>query len=187
MPARAAQRRRAPDRRGCEPPPAELEGAWRGYGLPAGSVRANADAARAVWDHGVGVRPVSTILDRFRRAAAVPAGVGDDLARELAPVFAALDTIEAECERVRTDAAEAAERRLVAARAKSAVVSARSREHAEAVRTETEAGRRRAREQEARSLRAEAEAEAARIKERGAAAMPELVVAVVACVRAESP
>lgn len=156
------------------------------YGIPAAPFRANADAARAVCDDGVGVRPVSTILDRFRRAAAVPAGVGDDLARELAPVFAALDAIEAECERVRADAAEAAERRVAAARAESAVVSARSREHAEQVRTETEAERRRAREREAHALRAEAEAEAGRIRERGAAAMPELVAAVVACVRAEA-
>jgi hypothetical protein len=130
---------------------------------------------------------VSTILDRFRRAAAVPAGVGDDLARELSPVFAALDAIEAECQRVRADAAEAAERRVAAARSEAAVGSARSREHAELVRTETEADRRRAREQEARLLRAEAEAEAERVRERGAAAMPELVAAVVACVRAESP
>ena len=130
---------------------------------------------------------MSTILDRFRRAAAVPAGVGDDLARELAPVFASLDAIEAECERVRADAAEAAERRVAALRAESAVVSSRSRGHAEQVRTETEAERRRAREEEARALRAEAEAEAERIRERGAAAVPELVAAVVACVRAESP
>lgn len=139
-----------------------------------------------VCQHGVGVRPVSTILDRFRRAAAVPAGVGDDLARELAAVFAALDAVEAECEQVRADAAAAAERRIAAARAEAAVVSARSREDAEAVRTETEAGRRLAREDEARALRAEAEAEAERIREGGAARMPELIDAVVACVRAEA-
>jgi vacuolar-type H+-ATPase subunit H len=133
-----------------------------------------------------GVRPVSTILDRFRRAAAVPAGVADDLTRELAPVFAALDSIESECERVLAEATEAAERRLAAVRAENAVVSARSREHAEAVRTETEAERRRVREQEAHALRAEAEAEAEAIRERGEGAIPELVAAVVACVRAEA-
>ncbi|HXV33926.1 MAG TPA: hypothetical protein VD769_07945 [Gaiellaceae bacterium] len=130
---------------------------------------------------------MSTILDRFRRAAAVPAGVGDDLVRELAPVFAALDSIEADCERVRAEAAEAAERRVAAARAESAVVSARTREHAEAVRAEAEAERRRARELQASALHAEAEAEAEAIRERGAERIPKLVAAVVACVRSEAP
>jgi hypothetical protein len=133
------------------------------------------------------VRPVSTILDRFRRAAAVPADVGDDLSRELAPVFASLDSIEAECEQVRGDAAEAAERRIAAARGDSAVVSARTREQAEAVRAEAEAERRRAREAEASALRIDAEAEAEVVRERGEERIPELVAAVVACVRSEAP
>jgi hypothetical protein len=133
------------------------------------------------------VRPVSTILDRFRRAAAVPAAVGDDLARELAPVFAALDEIEAECQSIRADAAAAAERRVAAARAEAAVGSARGREETEAVRAEAEGERRRAREDEARRLRDEAEAEAGRVRERSEALLPELVAAVVRCVRGGAP
>ena len=134
-----------------------------------------------------GVRPVSTILDRFRRAAAVPAGVADDLARELAPVFAALDAIEEDCRRAHAEAVAAAERRVAAARADAAVVSARGRERAEAVRAAAEAERRRAREAEAQALRADSEAEAARIREEGADRIPALVAAVVDCIRAEAP
>ena len=133
------------------------------------------------------MRPVSTILDRFRRAAAVPADVGDDLARELAPVFAALDAIEAECEQVRREAGGTAERRVAAARAEAAVVSARSRQRAEEARAEAEAERRRARAQEARGLRAEAADEARRIAELAAERVPGLVEQVVACVRAGAP
>jgi len=130
---------------------------------------------------------VSTILDRFRRAAAVPAGVADDLARELAPVFAALDAIEEDCRRARAEGAAAGQRRVAAARADAAVVSARGRERAEAVRTAAEAELRGAREAEAHVLRAEAEAEAARIREQGADRIPALVAAVVDCIRAGAP
>lgn len=140
--------------------------------------------ARAPNWHRCPVRPVSTILDRFRRAAAVPAGVGDDLARELAPVFAALDEIESECDRVRADAAAVAERRVADARAAAAAGSARGREAAEAARAEAEAERRRVLEREALELRREAEAEAERIRARGELRLAELVDAVVACVRA---
>ena len=129
---------------------------------------------------------MSTILDRFRRAAAVPAPVGDDLARELVPVFAALDEIEGDCERVRRDAALAADQLIAAARGEAAVGSTRGREEAEAARAEAEDERRRAREEEAGRLTEEAAAETARIREQGKARLPKLVDAVVACVRAEA-
>ncbi len=133
------------------------------------------------------MRPVSLILDRFRRAAAVPAAVGDDLAHELAPLLAALDTIEAESELVRARAADTAERRLAAARAEAAGVSARARQRAEAERRRAEAAHRRAREAEAHALLTAAEGEAERIRERGSARAPELVDAVVACVQGGGP
>jgi hypothetical protein len=129
------------------------------------------------------VRPVSTILDRFRRAAAVPAAVGDELANELAPLFLALDSIEDESSRVREAAAEAAERRLALARADAVELTTQARARAEAVRAETEAGRRAMREAEARELLAAAEAEARQVSERGAARAPELVAEVLVCVR----
>jgi hypothetical protein len=129
------------------------------------------------------VRPVSTILDRFRRAAAVPAAVGDELARELAPLFLVLDSIEEESERVRGAADEAAGRRLSEARAEAAGLAAAARERAEAGRARAEEERRKAREAEAGSLLVAAEAEAQRIRERGAARSPELVATVVACLK----
>lgn len=131
------------------------------------------------------MRPVSIILDRFRRAAAVPASVGDDLARELAPVFAALDAIEAESEQVRTRAAETAERRITAARAETAGASARARERAEAMRAQAEEERHRSRDAEARALLTGAEAEAERIREQGSARARDLVPTVLACVRGD--
>ena len=126
---------------------------------------------------------MSMILDRFRRAAAVPAAVGDDLARELAPLFAALDAIEEESEQVRRRAAETAERRIEAAHAERVEVSARARRRAEAARAQAEDARYRSRDAEARTLEAEAEAEADRIRGEGSARAPELVAAVLACVQ----
>jgi vacuolar-type H+-ATPase subunit H len=129
------------------------------------------------------VRPVSTILDRFRRAAAVPAAVGDDLASELAPLVLVLDSIEEDVERLRAAAEEAAERRLAVARAEAARLRARARERAEAARAEAEAGRLEASEGDARALLEAAEKEARETRERGAARAPALVEAVLACVR----
>jgi vacuolar-type H+-ATPase subunit H len=129
------------------------------------------------------VRPVSTILDRFRRAAAVPAAVGDELVNELAPLFLALDSIEEESARVPEAAAEAAERRLASARAEAVELTTQARAQAESARAETEAMRRAKREAEARQLLAVAEAEAREVREQGAARVPELVAEVLACVR----
>lgn len=140
---------------------------------------------RRLWTSFAGVRPVSIILDRFRRAAAVPAAVGNDLARELAPVFVALDAIEAESEQVRRRAAETAERRIAAARSETAGVSSRAREQAEAVRAQAEEARHRSRDAETRALLAEAEAEAERIRGQGSARARELVAAVLACVQGD--
>jgi hypothetical protein len=131
------------------------------------------------------VRPVTTILDRFRRAAAVPAAAGDELARELAPLFAALDAVEREGDKLRAQAERAAERRLAQARADAARIGARAQEDAEAERARAEAAARRAAADESGSLLAAAEAEATRIGEAAAARAPELVREVVACVKGE--
>lgn len=130
------------------------------------------------------VRPVSTILDRFRRAAAVPAAVGDELAGELAPLFLALDAIEEESDRIRGAAQESVERRLAAAREEAAGQTAEAHRLAEAGRAQALAKRREAREAEAQALRAAAEVEARQIRERGAARVPGLVAEAVACVKA---
>jgi hypothetical protein len=130
------------------------------------------------------VRPVSTILDRFRRAAAVPAAVGDELAGELAPLFLVLDSIAEESERIRRAADEDVERGLAAVREEAAGETTEAHRRADAGRARALAERRESREAEARSLFAAAEAEAREIRERGAARVPDLVADVVACVKA---
>lgn len=129
------------------------------------------------------MRPVNTILDRFRRVAAVPAAAGDDLARELAPLFAALDAIEEEANQLRAQAALAAERRLEAASAEAAHVAAVGRAEADEARRDAEIDARRASAKQSDALARAAEAEADRIREAGASRIPALVQEVVACVR----
>ena len=76
------------------------------------------------------MRPVGSVLERFRRAAAVPAAAGDTLEAELMPVFAALDEIDAEAEQIRAAARREAERRLAAARADAERIVERYRRRA---------------------------------------------------------
>ena len=132
------------------------------------------------------MRPVNSILDRFRRAAAVPAAAGDDLARELAPLFAALDAIERERNELRARAARAAERHLDGARADASRVHARALKDAEDARLAGELESSRAAATESEALLAAAEAEARRIRDAGSARIPDLVREVVACVRSVS-
>jgi len=132
------------------------------------------------------VRPVNTILDRFRRAAAVPAAPGDDLARELVPLFAALDVIEGEREEVRARATRAAELHRENARVDAAEVEADALEEAEAARRAAERESRQAAAEESKALLAAAEAEARRIRDAGSARIGEFVGEVVACVRSVS-
>jgi hypothetical protein len=129
------------------------------------------------------VRPVNTILDRFRRVAAVPAAAGDDLARELAPLFAALDAIEEEANQLRARAALAAERRLEDAAAEAAHLAVVGRAEAEEARREAEIDARRASAKQSGALGRAAEAEVRRIREDGASRIPALVEEVVACVK----
>ncbi len=129
------------------------------------------------------MRPVSTILDRFRRAAGVPAAPAEDLAAELRPVFAALDDLEAEAEQLREAAHARAEKRLASARDEAAATTAQYRERAETERGRAAAERRRATEEEIRLALQTAEAEARQIRERGAARVPAFVAAVLACVQ----
>jgi hypothetical protein len=130
------------------------------------------------------MRPISTVLDRFRRAAAVPAAVGDELSGELAPLFLALDSIEEESERIRRTAEESVDRQLAAARDETAGETAEARRRAEAVRARALAERRETRLAEARALLAAAETEAREIHERGEERVAGLAAAVVACVKA---
>lgn len=129
------------------------------------------------------MRPVNTILDRFRRAAAVPAAAGDELDAELATLFVSLDEIEEEREKLRTEAAGAAEKRLASARAEAALIVAKAREEAAGARARTEAEAREAASRESEELVERAEAEARRIAEAGADRIPVLAADVAACVK----
>jgi vacuolar-type H+-ATPase subunit H len=127
-------------------------------------------------------RPLSALLDRFRRGVAVPAAVGDDLAMELAPVFASLEEFEREAKAVESASTAEAESRLEDAREHAARISATWREEAEAERTRAAEARRRRSRAEARALEVEGRAEADRIRRQAAERMPELVASILGCI-----
>jgi vacuolar-type H+-ATPase subunit H len=129
---------------------------------------------------------VSTILDRFRRGAGVPAAVGDELVSELAPVFAALDEAEAEAERIRATARRRGEERLAEARAQAARIEADASRRAREERERAETERRLAATAELRSLAAAAEEEATRVSAQAGERTRALVEAVLSCVE-EAP
>jgi len=127
-------------------------------------------------------RPLSALLDRFRRGVAVPAAAGDDLAAELAPVFASLERFEQEARELREASVEQAERQLADAREQVARISESWREEAEAERTRAAAERRRRSREEALAIETEGRAEAERIRELASARIPGLVEKIVSCV-----
>lgn len=127
-------------------------------------------------------RPLSALLDRFRRGVAVPAAVGDDLAAELAPVFASLERFELEAQEVRRNSAERVDARLEEARQQAAEISARWREEAEAARARAAQERRLRSREEALAIAEEGRVEAARIRAVASQRMPELVAEIVRCI-----
>jgi len=131
------------------------------------------------------VRPVGSVLERFRRAAAVPAAAGDTLEAELMPVFAALDAIDAEAEQIRAAARREAERRLAVASADAERILERYRRRAEAERARAEAESREQATREAHAIEAAARDEAASILSRGRGRIPALVATVVGSLTGE--
>lgn len=132
-------------------------------------------------------RPLSALLDRFRRGVAVPAAVGDDLAAELAPVFASLERFELEAREVRQASARQAEDRLAQGRDRAAEISATWREEAEAERARAAHERRRRSHDEALAVVAEGRAEAERIRQTASRRIPDFVAEIVACVERGPP
>jgi hypothetical protein len=128
------------------------------------------------------MKPLSSLLDRFRRGVAVPAAAGDDLAAELAPVFAALEAFETEAAAVERASARQAEERLAASLERAARISEGWRARAEAERSHAAAERRRRAHEEASALEARGRAEADLIRERASEGMAALVAEIVACV-----
>jgi hypothetical protein len=128
------------------------------------------------------MRPLSALLDRFRRGVAVPAAVGDDLAGELAPVFASLELYEAEAEDVARASARQAEDRLNEGRERAARITAGWREEAEAERARAAQARQRRAHEEASRIEAAGRVEADRIRTQAPARKAALVADVIACV-----
>jgi len=129
------------------------------------------------------VSRLSLLLERFRRTAGVPAVPVEDFAAELAPVFVALEELEADAKRVRDRGGAEAAEQLAAARAERGRIASAWRPLAEAERARVAAARRTAAEAEARSIVARAEVEAAAVRERGRERIPALVDSVLAAVR----
>jgi len=133
------------------------------------------------------MRPLNTLLDRFRRGVAVPAAAGDDLAAELAPVFASLERFEEEAAELARSSARRAEERLAEGREQVARISATWREAAAAERTRAAEERRRRAHEEALALEEHGRAEGERIRRRATERIPGLVDAIVARVERGPP
>lgn len=131
------------------------------------------------------MRPLSALLDRFRRGVAVPAALGDELAAELAPVFASLELFEAEAEDLRRAYERQAEDRLAEAREQAARITAGVQARASAARASAAEERwRRAREEAAAIVEA-GRIEGERIRDEAEGRMPAFVASIVADVARE--
>lgn len=127
--------------------------------------------------------PLSGFLERFRRSAGVPAIVGGDAASELAAVFAALDHLELEAEKVRgrSSAAAARQEHELDEEVQGIVREARGRTEAE--RNEILTSRLGDADREVAGILAQAGAEAERIRKTGEERLPAFVAEVLAHVR----
>lgn len=136
---------------------------------------------------GTGSRFLRSFLDRFRRVAGVPAAVTDDLAAELAPLFAALDDLEVEAAGIEQSAAEAAANRAHGASEEIQQIKSDAAGQAEAERADGIKAGRRAAEAEAAKIIRVAEIEAERIRSEGRQRLPALVAEVLECVEEGPP
>lgn len=141
-----------------------------------------ADAGAYSERHGAGF--LRAILDRFRRRAGVPATVSDDVSAELAPLFLALDSVEAEADGVRKAALRRAAALADEAQAEIEQILVDAKEQAESERAEAIKIGRRAAEAEMRALEARAREEAEEIVRIGRTRIASLVADVVRCIEA---
>ena len=139
-----------------------------------------ADADTFSEGHGAGF--LRAILDRFRRSAGVPAAASDDLSAELAPLFSALDSVDAEAGTVRTAARRRAAAIAEEAQAEIERILSAAKEQAEGERIEAIEAGRRAAEMEAQAVEASALREAEEVGRIGRARIPPLVAEVLRCV-----
>jgi hypothetical protein len=108
--------------------------------------------------------------------------VGDDLALELAPVFASLEQIELEAQELRRASARRIEERLSEGRQHVEQISSGWRERAESERARAAQERRRKARADAVAILEEGRAEAERIRAQTTQHIDGLVARVVACV-----
>jgi len=136
---------------------------------------------------GTGPRFLRSFLDRFRRVAGVPAAVTDDIAAELAPLFAALGDLEQEAAGIERSAAEGAATRAHGATEEIQQITSDAEGQAEAERADAIKAGRRAAEAEAAKIIRVAEIEAERIRSEGRQRLPALVAEVLECVQEGPP
>jgi flagellar biosynthesis/type III secretory pathway protein FliH len=122
------------------------------------------------------------ILERFRRSAGVPAAASDDLAAELAPLFAALDAIDAEAAEMRRVARRRAATIADEAQVEIEQILADAKEQAEHERGEAIKAARKATEAEMRAIDERAHQEAGEIERVGRERIAPLVAAIRRCV-----
>ena len=125
------------------------------------------------------IGPIGGFLERFRRSGGVPASVGGELAAELAPVFAVLDTLEREAEELRRRSGAASARHLYDVEEDAQSILAGAREQAESERDDALAAGLQAADAEAARIVARAEQDARRIRETGEQRLPGFVADVL--------
>lgn len=124
------------------------------------------------------------ILDRFRRSGGVPATVGGDLSAELAPVFRALELVEAEADEIRATAQQRTAAIAADTQAETERILADARAQADAERAEAIKTGRRAAEAEMRGIEARARDEAVEIERVGRTRIAPLVAEILRCIEA---
>jgi vacuolar-type H+-ATPase subunit H len=136
-------------------------------------------ATGATWArHGV-VGPASGFLERFRRSAGVPAAAGDDVAAELAPVFATLDRIEGEAAEIRRRADVTAAQRLQETEEQVQSILAEARQRADLERDDALKAGGRVADAEVAAILEQAERRAQGVKDAGELRLPALAADVL--------
>jgi vacuolar-type H+-ATPase subunit H len=136
-------------------------------------------ASGAIRARHAAVGPTSGFLERFRRTAGVPAAAGGDSAAELAPVFAALDSIEGEAAEIRRRAETTAAQRLQETEEQVQGILADARERADFERDDALKAGGRVADAEVASILEQAERGARQVREAGERRLPALVADVL--------
>jgi vacuolar-type H+-ATPase subunit H len=123
--------------------------------------------------------PIAGFLERFRRAGGVPTAATEDLASELAPVFAALDALEREAAELHSRSEAGRARLEHDSNEEVERIMAEARWRADAERADALKAALRAADGEAAALVKQGELDAQEIRERGAKRVPGIVATVV--------